>query len=64
MAFCICEDWQNLAGLDDLVTWDHSYGWTLRWVQLTSEKGYTQVHRYGIPIKFCPICGGELENKN
>lgn len=60
MSFCKCEDWTNLEGLHDLVFMDPTYGWTLRWIQLTKEKGYTQVHRYGIPIKFCPFCGKKL----
>lgn len=61
MDLCTCEDWQSLVGLHDLVAWDPSYGWTLKWIQLTNEKGYTQVHRYGIPIKCCPFCGHELK---
>ena len=63
MTFCSCEDWQNLVKSYDFIVWEPSYGWIMKWIQLTEEKGYSQVHRYGIPIEFCPKCGCRLENK-
>ena len=61
---CKCKEWEKLNEAHDLFAWDPSYGWVIRWIQLTQEKGYDQVHRYGVPIKFCPICGQKLEDKD
>ena len=60
---CSCEEWKNIIESYDLFIWEPSYGWVLKWIQLTKEKGYSQVHRYGIPIEFCPKCGRKLKNK-
>lgn len=61
--FCNCEDWEDLKNNNSNVfKTDPAYGWVLHWVELTDENGYTQVHRYGIPISFCPMCGRQLEN--
>jgi len=60
--FCGCKDWDNLKNNNSHVfQWDPVYGWVLYWVELTSEEGYTQIHRYGVPIKFCPMCGKKLK---
>jgi hypothetical protein len=60
--FCICDDWVYLkSNHPDLFKWDPPYGWVIKWIELTDEKKYTQVHRYGIGIKFCPMCGRELK---
>jgi hypothetical protein len=62
MNYCKCEDWKELKNNNTSVfQWDPTYGWVLNWIELTDDGGYTQVHRYGIAIKFCPICGRELE---
>jgi len=61
--FCSCEEWKNIVESYDLFVWEPPYGWVLKWIQLTKEKGYSQVHRYGIPIEFCPKCGKKLKNK-
>lgn len=62
MNFCSCDDWLDLKKNNaNLFQWDPSYGWVLYWVELTSEQGYTQVHRYAIPIEFCPMCGNKLK---
>ncbi|RLD64792.1 MAG: hypothetical protein DRI84_08175 [Bacteroidetes bacterium] len=53
----ICEDHPTLFKLDD------SYGWIVKWIELTQEDGYTKVHTYGISIKHCPLCGKELGDK-
>lgn len=56
--FCNCKDWFELKDNNrSIVKWDPAYGWVLNWIELTEDDGYTQVHRYGIPIKFCPMCG-------
>ena len=59
--FCECEEFIDLQ--TRVFIKDPIYGWILSWVELTEETGYTQVHRYGRPITFCPICG-KLLNKN
>jgi hypothetical protein len=62
--FCTCDEWKNLKGnYPELFKWISPYGWIIEWKSLTDEKGYTQVHRYGIAISFCPMCGKKLINK-
>ena len=61
-SFCDCEDFIKLLKQDrDVFVDDHIYGLVLLWLELTEEKGYTQVHRYGIPVSFCPMCGKRLK---
>jgi hypothetical protein len=60
--FCECSEWRNLVESYDFIQWEPSYGWIMKWIELTEEKGYSQVHRYGIPIEFCPKCGKKLKN--
>jgi hypothetical protein len=56
--FCDCKDYKKLKKTDKaLFRWNPPYGWVLSWMELTTEKGYTQVHRYGISVRFCPMCG-------
>lgn len=60
--FCDCEDFKNLQKQDrKIFVEDPTYGWVLSWIELTEETGYTQVHRYGVPILFCPLCGKKLK---
>lgn len=60
---CNCEDWKILKhNNSDIFKWDPAYGWILHWIELTEEPGFTQVHKYGMPIKFCPLCGSNLKN--
>lgn len=60
--FCSCEDWKDIKGRHATVfTWRAPYGWIIAWKELTEEKGYTQVHNYGISITHCPMCGKKLE---
>lgn len=59
--FCNCEDWKNLKSNNSRIFQkDPTYGWVLHWIELTEEEGYTQVHRYGIGISYCPMCGRKL----
>lgn len=63
--FCTCEDYNSLKNNNrDLFKWHPPYGWVLSWVELTDEEGYTQTHRYGIVVKFCPMCGKEIDHAN
>lgn len=60
--FCECDDWKGLKkDHPELFKWSSPYGWIISWVELTNEKTYTQIHRYGININYCPMCGKELE---
>lgn len=61
--FCSCEEWDNLKNnYPDLFKWIPPYGWVIEWTSLTDEKGYKQVHRYGVAISFCPMCGEKLKS--
>ena len=53
---CTC-NWKKYK---NLIQEDPTYGWVLSWIELTEEEGYTKVHRFGLPIKYCPICGCKL----
>jgi len=60
--FCSCDDWKRLKKNHlDLFRWNPPYGWILNWIELTEEPGYTQAHRYGIAISYCPMCGKKLK---
>ena len=62
MTSCNCEAWKTLENQNkQLLQWDPTYGWVLNWIELTDEEGYTQVHRYGVPVSFCPMCGNKLK---
>jgi len=61
MDFCSCEEWKNIKDTHrELFVWQPPYGWVLSWIEVTQEKGYSYLHRYGIKINFCPICGNKL----
>lgn len=60
--FCDCEDWKSIKNNNsELFKYVPTYGWVLNWIELTKEKHHTQVHRYGVSIKFCPMCGKKLK---
>jgi len=60
---CDCKDWDALKhGNSNVFQWDSTYGWVLHWIELTEDPGFTQVHRYGVSINFCPMCGSLLKN--
>jgi hypothetical protein len=64
MKYCNCEDEDSVfKNYPELFKWIPPYGWVINWVELTEEKGYTQVHRYALPILYCPLCGGKLKTK-
>ena len=52
---CNCEDLNR-----DLFANDENYGWIIKWIELTKDKGYAQIHNYGISISYCPFCGNKL----
>ncbi len=61
--FCVCTDYKILNENNrELFRWHPPYGWIISWVELTTEKGYTQVHKYGITARFCPMCGKKVDN--
>ena len=60
--FCDCESGKRLLENNSTIfKWDPVYGWVLNWIELTEERGYTQVNRYGMAVSFCPMCGKELK---
>lgn len=61
---CSCERWSfYVKNYNEVFYWDAEFKkWYVRWVHLADQGGYTQVSRYAIPIKFCPLCGGRLIN--
>lgn len=61
--FC-CDEFENLVdNYPDLFRWMSEYNsYVLTWIELTKEKTHIQKHVYGLNIKFCPMCGKELEN--
>lgn len=64
MEFCNCKEWKEIKSQNSTIfQWDSTYGWVLHWIELTEERGYTQIHRYGTPISFCPMCGKKLKKR-
>jgi hypothetical protein len=62
MDFCDCEDWKTLSEQNrTLFVYDERYGWIIRWIEISKEKGYSQAHTYGININHCPMCGKRLK---
>jgi len=63
--YCDCNN-ANVAikSKPDLITLDKEYGWVLSWINITEEKGYSQIHNYAIPIQYCPFCGKSLTWSN
>ena len=62
--FCECIEFKNVCENHSvLFKFDDSYGWIVKWIELTQEDGYTKVHNYGIPITYCPLCGKKLGDK-
>lgn len=60
--FCTCSGWKELKkNNSSIIKEDPVYGWVLSWIELTEDEGYTQVHRYGISINFCPMCGKKIK---
>lgn len=56
--FCSCNEWLDIKTNNcSVFKEDINYGWILNWIELTEEDGYTQIHRYGIQINYCPMCG-------
>ena len=63
MNFCSCKEWKSIKDAHGgLFAWQPPYGWVLSWVEVTQEKGYSYLHRYGIKVNFCPMCGKPLTN--
>jgi hypothetical protein len=62
--FCECIAWQELKETNpSIFKWDNEYGWVITWIELTTERGYKQIHNYGISIKHCPLCGKKLKGQ-
>ena len=61
--YCECEEWlYYIRNYYETFYWiDASKKWYVTWVHLSDQGGYTQVSRYAIPIKYCPLCGKKLK---
>lgn len=61
---CKCETWQYYTkNYSETFYWNvDTDSWYVGWVHLSTQDGFTQVSRYAIPIKHCPLCGGRLQN--
>jgi len=60
--YCECEQWNfYVTHYHETFYWNSkAKGWYVQWVNLSTREGYTQVSRYAIPMIFCPLCGGIL----
>lgn len=59
--FCNCKDWDSVKDNSPFL-YDKDYGWLITWIDLTNESNHTKVHRYGVSIGFCPMCGKKLKH--
>ena len=60
--FCSCPDWADISSKNpDLFRWDDDYGWVLSWIEVDKRTTYSKIHRYGLSINYCPLCGNALE---
>ena len=62
MEFCNCKDWDSVKE-NNPFEFNDKYGWIIGWIELTDEVSHTKIHRYGISISFCPMCGKKLNCK-
>lgn len=63
-AICDCEDGAALnSAYPELFVKDAIYGWGIKWIVLTEDKGYTKIHRYALKIYHCPMCGKKIVDK-
>lgn len=56
--FCSCK---NIGNLENVFKWYPPYGWIIVCTELSEENGYTQIHKYGGKISYCPFCGKKLK---
>ena len=62
--FCNCEDGKDIIKkCPDLFKMHPFYGWVLFWIELTSEKGCTNINKFALDISYCPFCGKKLLDK-
>ena len=59
--FCSCKDWDSVKDNSPFL-YNEDYGWLITWILLTDELNHKKIHRYGVSIKFCPMCGKKLKN--
>lgn len=57
-----CKGLEDLYRDYSILSRDPTYGWVLSWIELTEEEGYTQIHKFGVSLKYCPMCGNPLKN--
>lgn len=60
--FCTCKEWEYLKeSFPDFFQLLPSYGWVISYLTITEEGRHSRLHKYGIPIEFCPLCGKKLK---
>ena len=58
---CECDEFLSVGENHPTLFMDNDdYGWLIHWVELTKERGYTQIHNYGVVIQYCPFCGKKI----
>lgn len=61
---CECAHWEfYVRNYSDTFYWcSETKKWYVGWILLSDQGGFTQVSRYAIPMHYCPLCGGKLQN--
>jgi hypothetical protein len=59
--YCTCNTIKNYTEVFKL---SPPYGWIIEWIEFTDEKGYKQIHRFGLAISYCPVCGLKLKTED
>lgn len=62
--FCNCEEWKKYVRCyNDVFHYNDDIGkWYILWTHLFEQDGCTQVSRYALPIRNCPLCGFRLKS--
>lgn len=61
---CECDRWEFYTTHYHETFYWHSKAkkWYVGWIHLAEQDGFTQVSRYAIPMSYCPLCGGRLQD--
>ena len=46
---------------EDVLVYDSDYGWYIILKDVEKIDNYIKINKYGLPIKFCPICGNLIQ---
>lgn len=59
MSYC-CNDFYEFVNNNEFVKEDAVYGTLLVFKDLIKKDNYYKIHRYGVQINYCPMCGSKL----